>query len=128
MLRAGACRFVDELFATMKHVFFALGIFAFVNVGCATRTVVRQTQPGEWVRVHETDNNADGWVTHDEWLANGGMQGKLRPRDPGRLPPPRPDERLANLMVQIADLGAEEPLTPVEFKSPAGARFARVEF
>lgn len=41
---------------------------------------------------------------------------------------PKPHLPLTNLMMQIADVGGEEPLTPTEFRSPAGARFVRVEF
>lgn len=41
---------------------------------------------------------------------------------------PKPRLPLTNLMMRVADISGEEPLTPPEFRSPAGARFVRLEF
>lgn len=75
------------------------------------------------------DNNGDELITHDEWVAAGGVEGRIRPAGDDRvLTPVSTDSGVARLMKTVADLGQEEPLTPMEFRSPPGARVASLQF
>lgn len=79
--------------------------------------------------VNAHDRNGDGYVSHNEWIAAGGMEGAIRPSDKKEFTPPTPAEKAAEkLMTRFADLGEETPMTPLVFHSPPGARIARVEF
>ena len=68
-------------------------------------------------------------TTHDEWVAAGGVEGRIRPAGDNRvLTPVGTDTGVARLMKTVADLGQEEPMTPNEFRSPPGARVASLQF
>lgn len=103
---------------------------AVLLAGCATHELpppISTSKSADALdRWNPADRNHDGYVSHDEWVAAGGYEGRIRPGDDGSGLPPFP-ERLTRLMNRVADL-SDEPMTPVEFRSPAGARVATVDF
>jgi hypothetical protein len=101
-------------------------------VGCAANELP-PSSPSKGVGVFNyspsLDNNGDELITHDEWLAAGGVEGRIRPAGDDRvLTPVSTDSGVARLIKTVADLGQDEPLTPTEFRSPPGARVASLQF
>lgn len=113
-----------------------MGAAALLAAGCASHGP-RELPPPTSTKVagvfdysRALDRNDDGRISNDEWIAAGGSDGKIRyttqSGSPGYLTV-RPERPISDLMVRVADIG-EEPLTPVEFRSPAGARMAHLQF
>lgn len=103
---------------------------AAIMAGCASRELSLPDSGSKSAdaldRWHPADRNHDGYVSHDEWVVAGGYEGRIRPGYDGNNESPFP-QGLANLMSRVADL-SDEPMTPVEFRSPAGARVAALDF
>lgn len=123
----------------MKRAILLSGLAAVCAAGCAPRSGRELPPPSSAKSVsifdysRTLDRNRDGFVTNDEWVASGGSEGKIRPASRTADEEPkyikaRPHRPLTNLMVRVADIGGEEPMTPEEFRSPPGVRVASLEF
>jgi len=97
--------------------------------GCVSHPHTTPASPSLVFHYSRTDR--DDATAADEGIAAG--DANLRP-----LPSPdqniathlhiQPDHPLSDLIVRMADVGTEEPMTPREFRSPPGARLANLQF
>jgi len=98
-----------------------------LSQGCATT-------PLPWAHSdysrNSHDRNGEEIVFQDEWLARLALASGLRPGDAVR--PPRPlspaEVKISTLTSRFADMGGNEPMTPLAFHSPPGLRIGRWEF
>lgn len=120
----------------MKNTFFLMSAAALLAAGCASHGRRELPPPSSTKAVgvfdysRSLDRNDDGLISTDEWIAAGGSDGRIRHTTPSQEADylkVRPHLPISDLMVRVADIG-EEPMTPVEFRAPAGARFAHVQF